>query len=179
MVLAQEEAARVHQEKQVHQSKKMNTGHVLTIFIRSQELKHIWRKTPNIPRLLLIFRLLPLPLLYFSSFLYIPPFLWPPLLSQFFYLCFFFLLFSLRYTPQKHSLKPMHESHLAHLKWSKVRVYVTSISHSGGNNNSSTAQFSVQVVVVFILECMAVWWCCYLRPLWFFCSVVYLVFAYK
>lgn len=93
-----------------------------------------------------------------SSVLYLPtltPPHWPlflfspsPLLSLSLSFCLWFsLVFSLLHSAsQKHSLKPMHESHLAHLRLSKVRVQIvcppcvsdSNTSKGAGHTNSNT-----------------------------------------
>lgn len=75
--------------------------------------------------------------------------LWSPFSNFLTFCLWFFLVFSLLHSAsQKHSLNPMHESHLAHLKLSKVRVQIVCppcVSDSqpfrgAGHTNSNTAR---------------------------------------
>lgn len=81
------------------------------------------------------------------------------------HLClWFFLVFSLLHSAsQKHSLKPMHESHLAHLKWSKVRVRIVwppSVSNNtyrGGHTNSNTSIINAVLYSQSVLRVFMKW----------------------
>lgn len=209
MVLAQEEAARSLQERQVHIPQNTQ-DHDRAILFKPQD--HIYStfasKRINIQiktNSFIYWDSSSLTLCchgavshpFFTSLLSsgLPP------LSQFFYLCLSFsLVFSLLHTAsQKHSLKPMHESNLAHIKWSKVwaqYVWPHSVSDSAYMGwiqqfmqSRTTALpwkclWSLVLFGAFEFDCC--WTACLCKVLLMFPAhvkvnvhFVYLLFAYK
>lgn len=128
MVLAQEEAARSLQEKQVHNCFSTNaqeSSHNQSTSSRTQHTHRVKLYINNKCFHILRF-FLPRPSAAMVVFLILssPPSS-PTVSVSFSVLLSFAFLFSLvlsllHTASQKHSLKPMHESQLAHFKWSKV-----------------------------------------------------------